>query len=105
LNINSDCTVTSFDIGHHSYVKVGKEFIDKNYHLNKTELCEQKGIRLIHIFEDEWLNKQDIVKSRLKNILGLTENKVYGRKCQVKEISNKDYKLFLKVIFLQKLYL
>jgi predicted O-methyltransferase YrrM len=31
LNINPDCTVTSFDIGHHSYVKIGKEFIDKQY--------------------------------------------------------------------------
>ena len=31
LSTNSDCTVTSFDIGHHSYYKVGKEFIDKAY--------------------------------------------------------------------------
>jgi len=31
LNINPDCTVTSFDIGLHSYYKVGKEFIDNKY--------------------------------------------------------------------------
>lgn len=31
LNTNSNCTVTSFDIGCHSYVKVGKEFIDEMY--------------------------------------------------------------------------
>jgi predicted O-methyltransferase YrrM len=31
LNTNSNCTVTSFDIGYHSYVKVGKEFIDEMY--------------------------------------------------------------------------
>jgi hypothetical protein len=72
-----------------------EEFVDKNYHLNKTELCEKIGIQLIHIFEDEWVYKKDIVKSRLKNILGLTENKIYARKCEIKEVSAKDSKQFL----------
>jgi predicted O-methyltransferase YrrM len=31
LNNNSVCNVISFDIGHHSYVKIAKEFIDKTY--------------------------------------------------------------------------
>jgi len=69
--------------------------ISKDYHLNKTELCEKQDIQLIHIFEDEWLHKQDIVKSRLKNILGLTENKIYGRKTIIKEVSPKDSREFL----------
>jgi hypothetical protein len=72
-----------------------EEYVDKNYHLNKTQLCEKKDIQLIHIFEDEWLFKQDIVKFRLKNILGLTENKIYARKCIIKEISSKESKEFL----------
>ena len=66
-----------------------------NYHLNKTELCEKQGIQLIHIFEDEWLIKKDIVKSRLINILGLTPNKIYGRKTKIRKISSKDSKEFL----------
>ena len=68
---------------------------DNDYHLKKTELCESLGIKLIHVFEDEWLNKQDIVKSRLSNILGLTPNKIYGRNCVIKEVSPKDSKVFL----------
>ena len=68
---------------------------DNDYHLKKTELCESLGIKLIHVFEDEWLNKQDIVKSRLMNILGLTPNKIYGRNCVIKEVSPKDSKVFL----------
>ena len=70
-------------------------FKDKNYHLNKTLECEKQGIQLIHIFEDEWLYKQEIVKSRLKNILGLTENKIYARKTQIQEVSSADAKIFL----------
>ena len=26
---------------------------ENNYHLKKTELCEKKGIQLIHIYEDD----------------------------------------------------
>jgi hypothetical protein len=66
-----------------------------NYHLNKTIQCEKKGIQLIHIFEDEWLYKQDIVKSRLKNLLGLNQNRIYARKCVIKEVSSKESKEFL----------
>lgn len=43
--------------------------LNNNYHLQKTELCQQSNIQLIHIFEDEWKFKQDIVLSRLKSQL------------------------------------
>ena len=66
-----------------------------NYHLDKTLECERQGIRLINIFEDEWIEKQEIVKSRLENILGFTNNKIYGRKCKVKEVSHEESIRFL----------
>lgn len=72
-----------------------EKYVDKDYHLNKTNVCESKGIHLIHVFEDEWVNNKDIVKSRLKNLFKLTENKVYGRKCIIKEVNTKDKTKFL----------
>lgn len=72
-----------------------EEYLDKNYHLKKTELCEKNNIKLIHIFEDEWIYKKNIVKSKLSNILGLTPNKIYGRKCIIKEVPYVESKIFL----------
>lgn len=72
-------------------------FKEKDYHLNKTNECLEKGIQLIHIWEDDWDYKQDIVKSIILNKLGKNTNKIYGRKCQIKEISdNKIVKRFLE---------
>lgn len=67
---------------------------DKNYHLNKTLACEEKGIRLIHIFEDEWKYKKEIVKSIISSALGIYQQKIFARKCEVKEIDNKTFKEF-----------
>ena len=48
-------------------VYIGIKFLWNHlgYHLNKTQLCEFKGYRLIHIFEDEW---NEITKEKLKQI-------------------------------------
>ncbi len=69
---------------------------DKNYHLNKTKECEQLGIRLVQIWESEWELKQDIIKSKLRSILGdLRQSKIYARKCTIKVISSKESSIFL----------
>ena len=68
---------------------------NSNYHLEKTEECEKQGIHLIHIFEDEWLFKKDIVKSRLLNLIGETPIKIYARKCVIKEVDVRTASKFL----------
>ncbi len=79
-----------------------KNFNSVKYHLNKTIECEKQGIQLIHIFEDEWIFKQDIVKSRLKQILGVRNSKrIHARKCEVKEIEPKIKNEFLEKYHIQ----
>jgi len=66
-----------------------EKYKPKNYHLNKTDKCEEKNLHLIQVYEDDWLNKQDIVKSRILNLLGKS-NKIMARKCEIKEITDND---------------
>jgi hypothetical protein len=68
----------------HGEVSGGKE---RKYHLTKTIKCEEKDIQLIHIFEDEWFDKQDIIKSKLKHLLGCNNEVIYARKCIISSIN------------------
>ena len=50
---------------YHSIEKVNDIF----YHLHKTKLCEEKGIQLIHIWEDEWNHDNSNIKSFIKSTI------------------------------------
>ena len=75
----------------------------KNYHLLKTELSKRKGVKLIHIFEDELVEHKQIVFSKLKHILNKEEhkNKIGGRNCKIFSINNKIAKDFLNEYHIQ----
>jgi hypothetical protein len=75
----------------------------RNYHLNKTKGCLTHGITLIHIFENEWRDKQEIVKSIIKTKLNdVTRlDKVHARKCELKEVEIKEKDQFLSENHLQ----
>ena len=88
-------------------VKIGIEYnglyyhtenMGKNsvYHLNKTLACNQLGYKLIHIFEDEWMKNKELVKSKLKHILGVSFGiKIGARKTVITKISKEDKSYFL----------
>lgn len=73
----------------------------RTYHLKKTKLCEENGIRLIHIFEDEWVHKQEIVKNRIKHLLGIYDNRIGGRQVKIKEINSDIKNNFLNQYHIQ----
>jgi hypothetical protein len=66
---------------------------DKKYHLNKTNFFEDKGIQILHIFENEWIHNKEIVKSMIASKLHKT-NKIYARNCIIKEIPIEDCRNF-----------
>jgi hypothetical protein len=65
-----------------------EQYRKNDYHFKKTEFCEKLGIQLIHVYEDDWIFKNDIIKSIILNKLNKTPNKIYARKCEIKEITD-----------------
>lgn len=75
---------------------------DKNYHLNKTEICEHQGVQLIHIFSDEYLNDKEFILQKLRHILGCNKGiKIGARKCVIKKINYKLSTSFLNKYHIQ----
>lgn len=76
-------------------------FVETNYHRKKLDACLKNNTRLITIFEDEWLNKEDVCLSRIRQALHIQTKRIYARKCDVKIISNKIANLFFEKYHLQ----
>jgi hypothetical protein len=65
-----------------------------NYHKEKSKYFKELDINIFHIWEHAWINKNPIIKSMIINKLNLTPNKIYARKCIIKEINSKTYRNF-----------
>ena len=72
-----------------------EKFYNRKYHLDKSKLAESKGIQLLHFWDYEIDLKLDLVKSMINSKLGLSNNKIYARKCSIKEITFTEAKEFL----------
>ena len=68
---------------------------DKTYHLKKQELAEQNGIKLIQIFDFEWLNRKEQIKGYLNSILNRNITPIYARKTSVKLVDKSIVAEFL----------
>ena len=75
---------------------------DKNYHKEKYELCKDKGVQLLTIWEDDWDLRQDVVKHMIAHKLGVSSHdRVFARKTVVREISPSTTKEFLDAYHIQ----
>jgi hypothetical protein len=61
---------------------------DKWYHKKKTDYFKNIGIRIFHIWEDDWVNNVEILKSQIRNWLMISKNKIWARNCHIVELSN-----------------
>lgn len=78
-------------------------FKPKNYHLDKTVRCKEKGIRLIHIYESDWRDKVDICKSILASSIGVYLKRYYARNLKLSVIDNEVARSFYDKNHLQGL--
>lgn len=73
----------------------------RNYHYSKYKECLEKGIRLITVFEDEYLEHPLTVLSRIKSALGAISIVVYARNTEFKEITLEEARSFLNKYHIQ----
>ena len=71
---------------------------EKDYHYKKSVMCEEKGIRLIHVFEYEWDSPRQnpILKNIISHALGKTEIEIYARKCRIEERESASMREFFE---------
>ncbi len=71
------------------------KFKPKTSHYDKTSLCQEKGIKLFHLWSDDWKTKPEVIKSIISHNLGVTDRRIYARKCIVQIIDRTTAKQFL----------
>lgn len=70
---------------------------DRHYHYNKWVGCRDKGIQLITVWEDDWRDKNVLVKRMLEHKLGHSSaRRVFARKTSVGSVSGDVAGSFLK---------
>ena len=62
---------------------------DSMHLLDKTMRAYDAGCKLIHVFSDEWLYHEQIVKSRLAHLIGKSD-RIYARRTDVQIVSDKS---------------
>lgn len=102
LGFDIDIFIPSLNIGieyngliWHSEWKKAEEDA-KVYHLNKTEACEKAGIRLIHVWEDDWILRNETCWNWLKTQLGFYEFSINARDCEVKQCTWNEISKFIE---------
>lgn len=94
-----DILVSDLSIGveYHGLYYHSEKFKGKNYHKDKHYAAEETGIRLIHIWEDDWRDKRKVVEKMLKAKLGVSSQpSVFARKCEIIESNFSEASQFLE---------
>ena len=74
---------------------------EKEYHYNKFIKCREKGIQLISIWEDQIINNPEKVELIILSKLGIYKERIYARKCVIKEVPSKECNNFIEKYHLQ----
>lgn len=78
------------------------EYKAPSFHAKKHQAALSSGYRTIHVFDDEWLTKKDIVKRHILSMLGMSnDKKVSARSCIAKEISAAEARKFMEKTHIQ----
>ena len=75
---------------YHKTLPDKEPYKEKLYHQNKYDACKKLGIKLISIFDVDWIYREEKVKQYLRDLLLPKENKVYARKTEIRHVNYKE---------------
>lgn len=78
----------------HSHRNQEDEKKNRRKHAEKHRLCAEKGIRLITIFESEWLERPRTMRRLLRAATGNLRGRLMARKCELRPVSNAEARAF-----------
>jgi hypothetical protein len=74
----------------HSHGSIEEENKSRYNHYNKYKSCEANGVRLITVYETEWIERQKAIKRLLRNSIGKSKGKLMARKCELKKVTRQE---------------
>lgn len=72
-----------------------ENYKEKGYHQYKKFFFNERGISIMNIWEDDWIYKNDIIKSMISYKLNKNIVKIGARKCNIGIVDNETSKRFL----------
>ena len=74
-----------------------QEIGDKYVHTHINERARDLGIRIYHIYQDEWCLTPSLILNKIKHILGVSKSipRIHGRKCSISLITTQMKTNFL----------
>ena len=81
----------------HSHGDPASEKAGMAKHHKKYNLCAQMGIRLITIFESEWMGRRGAIKRILLNSIGKARGRLMARKCSVGRPTSAEARDFFEL--------
>lgn len=78
-----------------------ERFKQRSFHVDKNKVASDNDLIPFHVWEDDWLFKNDTVKSTLLHKLGKTPHTIPARKCVIGSVQGSNSRLFLENNHLQ----
>ena len=80
----------------HAASSVEEERKDRTRHLDKHLACEAQGIRLLTVYESEWLDRPHAIKRLVRNALGKGRGRLMARKCDLRRVGHVEAAQFFE---------
>lgn len=80
----------------HSHTDKEDEKANKHKHYDKYKAAQTQGVRVVTMYESEWLERSHVLKRLLRAAIGKMKGRIMARKCEVRKVGPKEAKAFFE---------